>query len=504
MNKLERIPFFLITIPAFFLLYNNNYYFGLLEWSRFSHEFLIYLSVPVVLFFLFRYLFTSWQKAGVLTSALLILFYFFQPIQDFLKALPYLYFLGKYVVLIPLLVVLIISLVLYLRNSKRSFRNVHSYINLLFMLSLFFELAVSVFNTATARTTAHDLADKEKRLSASFQPCDTCMTPDIYFFIFDEYTNHETLKQEFGYDNNVLVKYLTGKGFYIVDHSASNYNFTHMSIGSEANLSYLPSVKTGKSYFSKDFLQADYTVYRNELCKLLKRQGYQVENYSIFNIEGSPAHSPRPFRDDFFSFIFNQTLPKKLYQDIGWNFRSNTPKRMTLTKEQYKLIEQDQLRFRQTRDGVLKNVLHPQLRPVFTYAHFLVPHRPYYFDSTGKRLDEVYSFYSTDNKKEYLQQVVYANKFLIEPVIDSIFLLSRKPFVIILQGDHGYRGNDSGKEHLQFSNLNAIYFHDRNYGTLNKHMTSVNTFRLVFNKYFGTRFPILKDSSFFLLGNIEK
>ena len=41
--------------------------------------------------------------------------------------------------------------------------------------------------------------------------------------------------------------------------------------------------------------------------------------------------------------------------------------------------------------------------------------------------------------------------------------------------------------------LNAYYFPDSDYRALYATVTPVNTFRIIFNKYFETRFEIIKD-----------
>jgi hypothetical protein len=503
-NKLENFPFFFVTIPLFFLLYNNNYYFGLLEWWLLGSEFILYAVLPVLLFLLFSLLTRSQNKTAVIIACLMILFYFFQPIQDFFKSTP-IPVLGRYFVLIPLLALSFAALVLFVTISKQSFRRPLLFINVLFILLVMYELSRTVYYSASGYIRHQDLADRNKKLANGFQPCDTCMLPDIYFFIFDEYTNHKTLQSQFHYANEGLIKYLKEKGFYVAPDSKSNYNQTHISLSSEMNLKYLAAMYNGKQYYARDFLRGTYTLYHNELIMMLKKQGYDIKNYSIFDLPGAPMHSPRPFEEEFLPVIFNQTLLKKMDMDIGWNFRTWQPAPTSLTKEQKQKVERDLNRFKETSAGVLRSVRRTQKKPVFTYAHFLLPHRPYYFDSTGKRLaDSLAHEYAPDNNHGYLQQVVYVNNFIIKPLVDSIFKASSRPFIIILQGDHGFRGWPPEKKELAFENLNTFYFHDKDYSQLYPAITSVNTFRVVFNKYFGTNFLLLKDSTFYLHGNTNR
>jgi hypothetical protein len=44
--------------------------------------------------------------------------------------------------------------------------------------------------------------------------------------------------------------------------------------------------------------------------------------------------------------------------------------------------------------------------------------------------------------------------------------------------------------------LNAVFFPDGDYRSLSRDMTPVNIFRIIFNKFFGTKLPILPDRTY--------
>jgi hypothetical protein len=49
----------------------------------------------------------------------------------------------------------------------------------------------------------------------------------------------------------------------------------------------------------------------------------------------------------------------------------------------------------------------------------------------------------------------------------------------------------------RYSILNAYYFPDGNYGALYNSITPVNSFRVVFNQYFGTDLELLEDKNYY-------
>ena len=87
----------------------------------------------------------------------------------------------------------------------------------------------------------------------------------------------------------------------------------------------------------------------------------------------------------------------------------------------------------------------------------------------------------------------------MKKMVDSIFRNSKNNFIIILQGDHGarYQGEEN-KKNLEFANLNAMYFYNQDYRLLHDSLSNVNTFRVIFNTFFGKNYPLLKDRSYFL------
>jgi len=112
--------------------------------------------------------------------------------------------------------------------------------------------------------------------------------------------------------------------------------------------------------------------------------------------------------------------------------------------------------------------------------------------------------WSNDSKKEYIGQLKFTNyktKILIEQLLKK-----KKETVIILQSDHGsaFMGHDKDWNHPENALirersliLNAIFLNNENIKGLYAEISSVNTFRVVFNNIFNEKFQILNDSTYF-------
>ncbi len=138
-------------------------------------------------------------------------------------------------------------------------------------------------------------------------------------------------------------------------------------------------------------------------------------------------------------------------------------------------------------------------QPKFIYAHFMMPHFPYLFDSLGHRKSdrEIYEEKDTNPYTAYLGYLRYTNLGLVGLVRH---IRQQDPgAVILLCGDHGYRGAANPQDPLfQFQNLNAVYFPDQEYSQWAGKVSFVNQFRIVFNQLFHAGYPLLKDSTVLL------
>ncbi|XSC43508.1 hypothetical protein ACF1BQ_037100 [Bradyrhizobium sp. RDT10] len=138
----------------------------------------------------------------------------------------------------------------------------------------------------------------------------------------------------------------------------------------------------------------------------------------------------------------------------------------------------------------------------FVFAHILVPHDPYVFGADG-RCPLSDGMERTETEK-YIDQVRYANS-LIKDFVSALLVTDGPKPIIIIQSDEGpfpprYQSEDRSwrdatvdELRAKMGILNAFYFPDGDYRDLDPQVTSVNTFRVLFNKYFGTGLERLPD-----------
>ncbi len=137
-----------------------------------------------------------------------------------------------------------------------------------------------------------------------------------------------------------------------------------------------------------------------------------------------------------------------------------------------------------------------ETNPQFSYAHFLMPHWPYYRDSLGNYVNEsiIADESNIHDKNIYLSYLKYTNHVILK-IINSIVSKDHQSIIIVMS-DHGYRSyNISDDSPLNFDNIVACRIPSVNYLTPDKEMSNVNFFRYLFNRAFGQNFPYLPDST---------
>ena len=484
---LERYSFFLFLLPVFVVIHLEKEFHGVINYRLVYDKIIILFLVPVVFLFLFYLLFRSVRMSALMTFAFLLFFYFTGDLKTWLsQKLPGSIW-QSYNFILVIMVLALLIIFFRLKKTKSSMRQAFFIINIAMILFITADLMQLLFagNKGKFRTTPVP----ENQLAV----CDTCSRPDIYYIVFDAYASTKHLVNHYGYSNLPLEENLKSKGFTITPYSRSNYNYTAFSIGSVLNMNYIENVDTIRKTYDRIYLQALKLVHNNRVFSFLQKENYRIFNHSLFDIKSFPATlkkvDPWGIREAFDQY----NLFFKLNMDIGYHLPGTI--KNIIGKNAFYVNSPE------NRDRIDSTVYHHLLKsakleipePKFVYAHFLKPHPPFFHDSLGKSLPSTIT-----GREAYIQQVAYVNR-MIEKITDSLLAYTRRPLVIVIQGDHGYSYETAVKKPAAFSNLNAIYFSNRDYSLFSDSVTNVNTFRIVFNTFFKTRLEILPDKFYYLL-----
>ena len=367
------------------------------------------------------------------------------------------------------------------------------FFNTLFIILSIPELFLLPYYIFTHHEKTNDLGDYSKTLSGQYQRCDTCNKPDIYFIVFDGYASSKCLQEEFDFSNASLDSFLSGKKFFISYQSKSNYNITPLSLASTFNMNYLGKDLANGDLTSRLFEQGSITIFQNELTPILEKEGYTIKNYSGFELKSLSKQNFDLTKGK--KLIHYQTLAGRIQRDIWWNFYLHNPLSNARSfKEKIRNTEVKEQIF-QHFDELMKEINIQSGNPKFVYAHIMLPHEPYYFDEKGN-YNSLSEYENVTSKPLYIGQLKYTNTFITQ-IVNKI--LEKKPSVIIIEGDHGFRYyTEISKKQKIFENLNTFYFPDHDYSSLYDGISPVNTFRAVLNKYFHEQFPLLKDTSIYI------
>ena len=475
---------FLALLPLFYVLHHNNELFGFITFSE-SVIALLVCGVFVSLIYLL-------SKSAVFTFLLSIFMLYFGVIHDFLKTStnP---FLGSYKIVVPVLIFLILFLTWYWKRSPSRLKKVSVYLNLLMIFFVLIEIVALGINYSKYASNKN-LIQPRNGICGNFQSTSDTTRPDIYFIVLDAYTNNTTLKELWNFNNDSFMNFLRSRGFYTAELSRSNYNFTPFSISSTLNMDYLPKEVGNRGNVPGLMLRGVNSMSDNETFCILKKLGYDIRIFAPFHSKIEDIGLYKEFSDFGEKQLYNQTFPKRFQRDIAWNFmkRSKTPEE----DPAYKNFVRRAADIQATIDRV-KSFTPSAVKPKLVYAHLMITHQPHLFDSTGN-LRKGRDLVRQDNLFDtYTDQVNYANK-VIEQLVVHIQTFNKKNTIIIIEGDHGFRDLPNNRKDHQFPNLNAIYFPQQDYHEFYQKMSPVNTFRMVFNHYFGQNLPLLKDSSVFV------
>jgi hypothetical protein len=489
---LRTRPFFWLLVPWFFLLKNVELYFTAIPPEQIGLLLLKYTVGACILYFLLYRLFRkNGFKAALACTLLLVIYFFYPQLDDFIQSQNWLHPFTRYRWSIPAAILVIATLlILIVRLNRPSVKAIFflNLVGILFCLSAFIPILFKTFNPPSPKLYT-------ERRAPLWQRAPSGNRPDIYFILLDEYPGNEGLQKIYGYSNEKLVSSFSRRGFYIPDSARTNYNYTFFSMPSIFNMSYLEGGVNGKNKVEGllKFSSGVDLMQNSQLVRFLKddHTGYSITNLSPFLLDDSGSRV-RKFTNMALedNLIESQTLWHWFSNKFGWMIPSSFVWRF-MNSQDYDLQFYNEF----VRQKLLDASHSPRNDHRFVYAHLFMPHTPFFKDSAGNDVD--FRQFVTKIKENdpiygrlrYMDYVKYTNRMLIATV-DT--LINNDPrSIIIVMSDHGFRGVRSKDNFLQFNNQFYIRTPDKDYSGWPRTVDAVNVFRILLNTQFGQHLSYL-------------
>ncbi|HUV37065.1 MAG TPA: hypothetical protein VMX58_09025 [Patescibacteria group bacterium] len=507
--KLKSIPalhpYFLAVCPILFLFSRN---IGEVRYGAIVIPVAVVLAASFLILSILKKLIRNSEKAAILTSAGILMFFLYGPLFD--RTIAGLtiggYVIGRNRVFFLLWCILGLLIAWAIIRTRRNLKAITTFLN----ATSFILIAISLVSIVSFELKAvghrNHACDWTAVVTRLCEDTDVTGSPpngplrDIYYIILDEYARCDVLKQHYGYDNSPFMNYLESRGFYVAYRSCCNHLDTYYSLSSSLNMNYIQSLVPEMTVESMKHKLVTKMIGNNTVVHILKKYNY---------------------RHVFFPTIWKVTARNEMADTVC------TPLRINLSEFEEILINSSVLRiigahrFAQTKRNMtiytldeLGNI--PRMKePTFTFAHVMIPHPPFLFDADGNRPRSSPLSKRELSRNEYIDaytdQIAFLNKKL-SATIDRILTLSDVQPIIIIQADTGpgfrvpasmdtlvSRGERRFKDYMLMIRVpifNACYFPDGGDSLLYESESPVNTFRIVFNHYFGAHMELLDDQTY--------
>jgi len=485
MKSVKNLPvyFFLFSIYPLLALLGSN--INEVEPDVLWRPLLVAAGSGILVFLFLRLILRDWHKAALGASLLVLLFFTYGHMYSYLKAITVSgVVLGRHRFLVPVLLGLGILSIWWagfrVRDAKRFVPTLNFVAAFLLIFPIFQVVSYSWSETQTRNRAQANSVAADQNLSAGY-------APDIYYIILDAYGRADVLRDVYDYDNTPFLSKLESMGFYIAECSQSNYAQSMLSMTSSLNLSYLNVLTDKLTADTNNRAPLRSLGKYNEARRFLDELGYNTvsfaTNFPVSEWEDADYFlAPTLGGMNDFELMAMQTSLGRAMMDSFFK----PPE--TRSAEWYRLRTLFTL---EKLEGEVLDIP----KPKFVFAHLVIPHHPFVFGPNGEEINYIdqsvpdFPYYVVG----YHNHVIYINN-RIEQLVEKILAESENPPIIVIQGDHGPEAFDVPENRMK--NLNVYYLPGHSQ-VLYPTITPVNTFRIIFNQYFGQHYELLDDVAYF-------
>lgn len=495
MNNKTRLRYYLLILcfPLFIVLHGLNEFPGLIAIPSAGVLAVRYALIALAIGIFSALILRDFPRSLTYACFLLTGFFFFGVIKDFTRRYDWLDALTPYRFMLPGILALSVLVAFFLKKLSRPPARFARLLSALLVVFIVLESVAFVYRYLIVGAPDHQLAARDKETIKNIHIPSGSEKPFVFWIISDEYSASSVMKERWGYDNP-LDSQLRSKGFFVADSAMSAYNNTLYSVSSILYMRYLDSIRNHTVVDYADAVLRRRQLKDNPVVEAFKRNGYAIENHAIYDLKDHPTVAVKEFYSESTRLINDQTLFERTRRDIGWGLKHI----FSRNKAYYDSVDNAQslIKLIDSRNRILQESLSAAERrrndaqPAFFMYHLMYTHAPFLFKADG-------SFdFSTDwenGESKYIPNINYSNRIL-NNLIDSIMrMYEGRNYVIILQGDHGFKFSESDPffEQASCKILYSVYCSDKDYALWNHSLNAVNSFRILFNKYFDARLPLL-------------
>ena len=485
-----------LLVPLFFIIHNSIDFYGLVSFKAVMPSFAGWLLLPAATALVFYWFLRPLPKALLFTAVLMLAGFFSISLMQWFRSVPALSFMGRYSVFLAVLLVLLLLFFLKLRKSQYGFPRFGRFLTACLFVLIAYDLGYALMKGRTElllRNRMQQVNPPELQASSGMLK----NHPDIYFLVYDAFPGSQEAKEVLQVDLSSMDSVLQSMGFKVQAHVQAAAASTYISLFSTLNMCYPPLGNQTKINF-RDLHSALAALQESNVPAYLRSKNYEIVNAGLFPLLDQPG----PYKNEEWAIrspefmFYNQTLWNAVERDFGWVHKLLHA--TTLAELLNEKIRKEVDFFHRTEELVL-HTKPPQTRPRFVYAHFNLPHGPYKFRHDGSVIQwKSDREYELADRKQLMREQVLFTQSVLPALCAAIQKTTNRQAVILVQGDHGLRGDDlkGFPQDYAFKTYSAVFFPEIVPAEIPDSLYLPNTFRFVFNQYFGQSLPLLKPRSF--------
>jgi len=382
-------------------------------------------------------------------------------------------------------------LILFLKvNSKVIFKFFRAFS---FMLALFL-----VFEAVFAILPGYNSDNKNAEIQKLYYK-DAAPDTDVYIILADMYAGENTLLNSFNYDNSKFYKALQEMGFNVFRNINSNYNKTHLTLGSILNMEYLDDLKfdSFKDAFSralifKKALENNYDTFAYVSLEFSVSDKSYLNGYKLYNVSEIYTQAELFMKNTVFEPFTDFCSPAGAIFSVADD-----------VSPVYSILSN------------INSKADNSQKPRFWFFHLMAPHTPYLAPNNTYGTEDIELSSLTGehiiNKDAYILYLKYTNDEILKAV-SKVIKYSKKPPIILIFGDHGPRlhcyikneqkyfsklAKEQDTLNAYYNTFAAVYCPDEMQKKFNGVESLINLFIEFSNAIFNESKPRVKDKFYY-------